>query len=84
MMKNVIIGLIVAVVLIGGVWLLANRPMDQGLTNGGEVVECPVMGTKFPPAKAHSSMVYEGKTYYFCCAGCPREFMKNPEKYLNK
>jgi YHS domain-containing protein len=27
---------------------------------------------------------YKGYRIYFCCKGCPEEFMKNPEKYMNK
>lgn len=44
-------------------------------------VVCPVTKTKINPAKAYSKTVYKGRTYYFCCAGCPEEFKKNPEKY---
>ena len=25
---------------------------------------------------------YNGKTYYFCMAGCKEKFMENPEEYL--
>ena len=44
-------------------------------------VNCPVTGEKMDRAKAYSKTVYKGKTYYFCCAMCPGEFKKNPEKY---
>ena len=46
-----------------------------------KLVKCPVTGTMIDPAKAYSKTVYKGKTYYFCCAGCPEEFKKNPGKY---
>lgn len=46
-----------------------------------EQVECPVMGTKLLPSRAYGKTEYKGKTYYFCCAGCPGEFKRNPEKY---
>jgi YHS domain-containing protein len=26
---------------------------------------------------------YKGRTYYFCCEYCLKEFRKNPEKYLS-
>lgn len=46
---------------------------------------CPVMGTKIPDvSKAAGKMVYKGRTYYFCCAGCKPLFEKNPEKYIKK
>ena len=28
--------------------------------------------------------IYKGKAYYFCCIGCMKIFLDNPEKYLNK
>jgi len=27
---------------------------------------------------------HEGKTYYFCAAGCQQTFEKNPDKYMKK
>ena len=27
---------------------------------------------------------YNGKTFYFCCEGCKRIFIKKPRKYKNK
>jgi len=27
---------------------------------------------------------YQGKRVYFCCAGCPPVFKKDPEKYIKK
>jgi YHS domain-containing protein len=46
---------------------------------------CPVMGTKIPDiTKAAGKSVYNGKTYYFCCAGCKPAFDKDPEKYIKK
>jgi len=34
--------------------------------------------------KKSEALVYEynGKTYYFCCAGNKEKFTKNPEKYI--
>ncbi|MBI5400453.1 YHS domain-containing protein [Candidatus Saganbacteria bacterium] len=47
-------------------------------------VRCPVTGDKVNPATAMLKTVYKGKTYYFCCPGCPEQFKKNPEKYIKK
>ena len=33
--------------------------------------------------KDTAKSVYNGKTYYFCCAGCKPEFEKNPAKYAS-
>jgi Cu+-exporting ATPase len=27
---------------------------------------------------------YEGETYHFCCAGCKKEFEKEPERYIRE
>lgn len=47
-------------------------------------VKCPVTGGRVDPATAKLKTVYKGKTYYFCCPGCPEQFKKNPEKYIKK
>jgi Cu(I)/Ag(I) efflux system membrane fusion protein len=40
---------------------------------------CPVMGN---PIDKEIHVDYNGKRVYFCCAGCPATFEKDPEKYL--
>ena len=42
---------------------------------------CPVMGGTINP-ELHAD--YKGERVYFCCAACPPEFAKDPEKYINK
>ena len=42
---------------------------------------CPVMGN---PINKDHFVEYQGKKVYFCCPGCDKEFLKNPEKYLPK
>ncbi|MGE5679789.1 MAG: efflux RND transporter periplasmic adaptor subunit [Bacillota bacterium] len=41
---------------------------------------CPVLGSKVNPAI--KTVQYKGKTIGFCCGGCDKEFIANPEKYL--
>jgi len=43
----------------------------------------PVCGMTVDPAKAKASYEHEGKTYYFCCAGCQGKFAADPAKYLS-
>ena len=43
----------------------------------------PVCGMTVDPKTSRKSD-YRGTTYYFCSAGCMREFDKNPEKYIHK
>ncbi|MBW3625948.1 MAG: YHS domain-containing protein, partial [Armatimonadetes bacterium] len=33
---------------------------------------------------AAGTSTHNGKTYYFCCAGCKSTFEKDPEKYVTK
>ncbi len=40
---------------------------------------CPVRGD---PINKDVYVDYKGKRVYFCCAGCPNVFNKDPEKYL--
>jgi YHS domain-containing protein len=47
---------------------------------GEETLKCPVSGKEFTKSEASPKYEYEGKTYYFCCAGCKAKFAENPEK----
>ena len=40
----------------------------------------PVCSMEVEEEEATSS--YRGKTYYFCCPGCKREFEANPDKHV--
>ena len=53
-------------------------PITQLLT---EAID-PVCGMMVEIATAHFISEYNGKTYYFCAAGCKRSFDKEPEKYI--
>ncbi len=50
----------------------------------GKEAVCPVTGEKFKVTAETLSASYKDKVYYFCCPGCDKPFMANPEKYLNK
>ncbi len=43
--------------------------------------KCPVMGGD---TIEDAFIIYEGKKIYFCCPGCDKTFLQNPEKYLKK
>jgi YHS domain-containing protein len=45
---------------------------------------CPVSGETFNKSENTESMEYQGKTYYFCCAGCKEKFEQDPEQYTKK
>lgn len=43
--------------------------------------KCPVMGGSI---NKDIYLDYKGKRVYFCCPACPKEFEKDPEKYIKK
>ena|GEM_PF-3384691 len=68
--------------LVGGANMQAKAILrDVTSTEIGKDVVCPVMGTKFKVTKDTKAADYNGKSYYFCCGGCPEQFEKNPNKY---
>jgi YHS domain-containing protein len=94
-MRNLLIGLVIVLLVVGGLWYFMGRPSQKDSMQemkmermdseaGKKLVECPVMGMKIDPEKAYGKTEYEGKTYYFCCAACPELFKKDPEKYIKK
>ena len=54
-------------------------PMAQNLLL--EAID-PVCGMTVEIATAHFATEHNGKTYYFCAAGCKRSFDKEPGKYV--
>jgi len=42
----------------------------------------PVCNMKVDPNNAAGKSGYEGKTYYFCSAGCKKRFDANPAQYI--
>jgi YHS domain-containing protein len=41
----------------------------------------PVCGMQVDEKRTTTTVVYNGKTYYFCSAACQQAFEKAPEKY---
>ena len=41
----------------------------------------PVCGMEVDESTARWTAAYQGRTYYFCAAGCLRSFEKEPAKY---
>lgn len=64
--------------------LVAVIPADKAMA-AQKIVKmqtiCPVMGD---PINKKYFADYKGKRIYFCCASCPDDFKKNPEKYMKK
>jgi xanthine dehydrogenase accessory factor len=67
--------------------LVSNSPVSNlrlPITNNQLPTEAldPVCGMTVEIATAHFTSEYNGKTYYFCAAGCKRSFDKEPGKYV--
>lgn len=50
----------------------------------GERVTDPVCGMSIDPNTAKHSLIEDGRTYYFCSAGCKAKFEGDPAAYLAK
>jgi Cu+-exporting ATPase len=52
-----------------------------GQAQVGDKTTCPVSGEEFVVAADSPRAELDGKTYYFCCAGCVKKFQADPKKY---
>jgi xanthine dehydrogenase accessory factor len=60
---------------------LSNLELPIASPPATEAID-PVCGMTVEIATAHFTSEYNGKTYYFCAAGCKRSFDKEPGKYI--
>jgi Cu+-exporting ATPase len=56
--------------------------MEVPNTHVSALEKDPVCGMAVDPSRAKATHEHEGKTYYFCCAGCKEKFSADPAKYL--
>jgi Cu+-exporting ATPase len=56
--------------------------MDTQNMSAGATPKDPVCGMTVDPSRAKATHDHDGKTYYFCCAGCKEKFSADPAKYL--
>jgi Cu(I)/Ag(I) efflux system membrane fusion protein len=70
--------------LLAGIFLItrASKSKTVPTSDIGKAVTCPVTGERFKITKDTRFVDYQGKRYYFCCPGCDKKFMENPQKYL--
>lgn len=47
-----------------------------------EKMKCALCGRKLD--NKNVSWEYKGKTYYFCCEGCKKQFEIEPDKYVSR
>jgi len=46
------------------------------------MVKDPVCGMDVDPKTTAYQSEYKGQMYYFCSAGCKKDFDRDPEKYI--
>ena len=56
---------------------------DHHIPADGAAID-PVCGMTVDTATAKHTAEHDGKTYYFCSAGCKTKFTADPDKYLTK
>lgn len=49
----------------------------------GKSARCPVTRSPFTVSDLTPVIDYQGKSYYFCCAGCVNDFKNNPTKFIS-
>ncbi len=60
----------------------AKGPLVKpGDAKPGDKTTCPISGEEFVVDASSPHTEYNGKTYYFCCAGCKKKFESDPAKY---
>lgn len=78
---------LIFLLLIAGVFFVAcagNGKTKVPSSDIGKEVICPVTGEKFKITKHTLFVDYQGKRYYFCCPGCDKKFLEDPQKYIKE
>ena len=74
------IGVVLAIALFLAGSGLAEHGGHEALPEGSQMT-CPVGGMAIDK---EVFVDYQGARVYFCCDMCPKEFMKNPDRYLKE
>lgn len=57
-----------------------QQNMNMNMDTAEQTI-CPVLGS---PINKNVFIEYKGKKVYFCCPGCDKTFLADPEKYMDK
>lgn len=58
-----------------------NMAAEKKFGDSKGQILCPVMESKIDKKYF---VDYKGKRIYFCCPSCEKDFMKDPDKYMEK
>jgi len=85
-MLNKIKIIIAAIIITGGVLFglyCANKGAKTiNTSNISKEAICPVTKEKFKITPHTPFVEYKNTKYYFCCPGCDKKFLSDPEKYI--
>lgn len=60
----------------------ATGPVKKaGEAKVGDTTKCPISGEEFVVEATSPKAEHDGKTYFFCCAGCKKKFEADPSKF---
>ncbi|MFO1088146.1 MAG: heavy metal translocating P-type ATPase [Hyphomicrobiales bacterium] len=59
-----------------------DHPHSHPVSGAENLAVDPVCGMSVDPHTAKFSAAHNGRTYYFCAAGCRTKFLADPQKYL--
>ncbi len=59
-----------------------DHPHPHPVSGAENLAVDPVCGMSVDPHTAKFSAAHNGRTYYFCAAGCRTKFLADPQKYL--
>lgn len=69
-------------ILVAAIFIVGSLAVvNQATAKGSPQEKCPVMGGTI---NKDIYVDYQGKRIYFCCEACPKEFNKDPDKYMKK
>jgi xanthine dehydrogenase accessory factor len=60
---------------------MPEKPEAAGVPEKTTEVKDPICGMTVDVARAKYKSAFEGRSYYFCCAGCKQAFDKQPQRY---
>ena len=60
----------------------AAKPASPALNVIQNEAKDPICGMMVEKSKAKHKSEFQGKAFYFCCAGCKQKFEQSPERYL--
>ena len=79
-MKNNLLLAFVLVLGLTGFVMIHNVAAEDAPVNVGNKI-CPVSGEAMMEGQ-EATVEYKGKVYNLCCGMCKKDFLKEPEKYI--